>query len=219
MYYLLDPASKVLLAEKGETGMGYQRINVTADNQPVTYLVLNNEFAFLWAPELFENSWAAFTRPEELLGRQVPQGILSLTAASVTLVVNSAGPPVVPSGTYVPPPFATVTGPGDVFYRLSAFAADHCIISPTAFRPSSYAITEHEWSVVPSGLAAVGRYALPSRVSSHYAWKLEPPAGTPFLVGTVIPNFGLCGGGVEAFFPSGFTGGLITPVSPSLPVM
>ena len=57
--------------------------------------------------------------------------------------------------------------------------------------------------IVPSGLAAVGRFALPTRISARYVFRITPGKGVKIFYGTVIPNYGLCGGGVEVFFPDG----------------
>ena len=58
-------------------------------------------------------------------------------------------------------------------------------------------------TIVPSGLAAVGRFALPTRISARYVFRITPGKGVKIFYGTVIPNYGLCGGGVEVFFPDG----------------
>ena len=68
--------------------------------------------------------------------------------------------------------------------------------------PGSYATTKTDLTVL-SGLAAVGRFALPTRISARYVFRITPGKGVKIFYGTVIPNYGLCGGGVEVFFPDG----------------
>lgn len=62
---------------------------------------------------------------------------------------------------------------------------------------------------MPNGLAAVGRYALPTRISAKEVFGIWPTAGTQILYGTVTPNYGLAGGGVEVFFPNGTAPGTV----------
>ena len=52
-------------------------------------------------------------------------------------------------------------------------------------------------SHVPSGLAAVGRYALPNPTPATYRFVLLPPEGTRIRCGAVTPKFNQAGGGVE----------------------
>ena len=74
-------------------------------------------------------------------------------------------------------------------------------------RDGTYVTTDTDTSQVPSGLAAVGRYALPNPTPAIYKFVLCPPSGTSISCGTVSPNFGQAGGGVEvllnARLPSG----------------
>ena len=51
--------------------------------------------------------------------------------------------------------------------------------------------------MVPSGLAAVARYALPNKDPAKYKYYIEAPAGTSIQCGTTAPKFGESGGGVE----------------------
>jgi hypothetical protein len=104
----------------------------------------------------------------------------------------------------------TTTAANDVFFRLSAYPDDNRIRSDRSLAPGSYSTTERDLTVVPSGLAAVGRFALPTRISARYVFKIAPGAGVRILYGTVIPDFGLCGGGVEVFFPEGTDPGTVS---------
>ncbi len=97
----------------------------------------------------------------------------------------------------------TYTEAADVFYRISAYPDDRRIRQDGSLAPESYATTETDITVVPSGLAAVGRFALPTRISARHVFRITPGRGVKILYGTVIPNYGLCGGGVEVYFPDG----------------
>ena len=106
-------------------------------------------------------------------------------------------------------PFQTKTVAGDIFYRLSPYRDDRRISKMDGLVPGTYSTTNSDIAVVPSGLAAVGRYALPSRLPAVYVFRITPTPGTPVSYGTVVPNFGLCGGGVEALFPEGTNPGSV----------
>jgi hypothetical protein len=63
-----------------------------------------------------------------------------------------------------------------------------------------------------SGFGVVGRYALPIPLPTSHQVSYDLPAGTLIEVGTVSPNFGQSGGGVEIRLPKA------TPVVPGVPV-
>ena len=97
----------------------------------------------------------------------------------------------------------TLTTATDYFYRVTAYLDDKRIRPDKSLAPESYSTTDTDLTVVPSGLAAVGRFALPTRISARHVFEITPGKGVRILFGTVIPNYGLCGGGVEVFFPDG----------------
>lgn len=87
------------------------------------------------------------------------------------------------------------------FHRFSAFNPDRRVDPVTgSFLPGTYAAPESEIPFVPTGLAAVGRFALPNNLPASHHYKIEAPAGTKVDFGTVAPAFGQAGGGVEAYF-------------------
>ena len=108
------------------------------------------------------------------------------------------------------PPFETKTVANDVFYRLTAFKDDRRVTPDRGLRPQSYTTTSNDYRMVPSGLAAVGRYALPSPFPAIHLFIIQPPEGTRVAYGTVRPDFGMAGGGVEAYFPDGSPPGTVT---------
>ena len=62
--------------------------------------------------------------------------------------------------------------------------------------------TEHDVSMVPSGLAVVARYALPLSYPAIHMWSIRA-SQAQMRYGTVRPAFGQSGGGVEALFTHG----------------
>ncbi len=67
--------------------------------------------------------------------------------------------------------------------------------------PGTYATTYSDFHLVPSGFAAVGRYALPNPASARFLFQITT-YDRPTFMGTATPNFGQAGGGVEVFFQS-----------------
>ena len=93
--------------------------------------------------------------------------------------------------------------PSENFVRYSAFRNDLRINSDGSVQPGTYVTTATDAGVVPSGLAAVARYALPNKTPAVFRFTVSPPDGTAIRCGTVTPNFGEAGGGVEVFLTNG----------------
>lgn len=112
----------------------------------------------------------------------------------------------------------TLEGPTE-FYRYCAFPEDPRIGDDGSVVKGTYATTETEKPMVPSGLAAVGRFALPIRMPAKFVVSMVAPTGTPIRYRTVTPNFGLCGGGVEVLFPEGLPPGSASMTRLEIPEM
>lgn len=86
----------------------------------------------------------------------------------------------------------------DSFYRFSPYANDRRIdFVRKQIHAGTYLAPDSERSFLSSGLAVVGRYALPTPFPAVYMWRIQPPDGTQLNAGTVRPAFGQTGGGVE----------------------
>ena len=100
--------------------------------------------------------------------------------------------------------YQSVTRPNEIFFRYSAFRRDRRInFTNGSVLPGTYVTTESDSALVPSGLAAVGRYALPNPLPAFYAYRLNPPPATQVRCGNSAPAFGQAGGGVEILFSAG----------------
>jgi hypothetical protein len=89
------------------------------------------------------------------------------------------------------------------FVRFSARRRDPRVtLGSGDFAPGTYAVPWSELPMVPSGFAAVGRYALPNPFAARYAYPIVTST-TPHLIGAAAPNFAQAGGGVEVLFPQG----------------
>jgi hypothetical protein len=211
------------LIDAPELGMGYQQGKLVAsDGQE------RNGFFLAGSYFIPEDSADLRGNPAEhdfskLLLLQPPQPTAWTPAGRISrlLTVRPQPPasisPAVLSAQSSRPPHPGITGTSDVFYRFSAFAKDRRVLPNGSLAPQSYCTSETDKTVVPSGLAAVGRYALPSRISACHVFEVRPGAGFPILFGTVTPNHGLAGGGVEVFFPAGTPPNTVRAMPP-LPV-
>jgi hypothetical protein len=103
----------------------------------------------------------------------------------------------------------------EVFYRYEHY--------PTSIRinqingkvvPKTYATPMSELPLVPTGLAAVARYALKSLLPARWRYELRPGIGIPIRYGASVPMHGQSGGGVEVMFPKPFdnVGPIANPV-------
>ncbi len=214
---------QVKLLTQPETGMGYQIVDNNISDIKKIKIILNAEFTidyndtldpvnFIWYDQgvLGQFSPRPFHQPiivdfERLESEELGSDTLRLEP---TVATNSLFTLNISPTTY--PPFTYLTRRGDEFYRLSAHRNDKRIRKDGSVAPGTYGTTTNDLIVVPSGAAAVGRYALPSRIPATYLFKIIPDPGTPVYFGTVVPNFGLAGGGVEVFFPNGTATGTAT---------
>ena len=106
---------------------------------------------------------------------------------------------------------------GEIFYRYTAFRPDRRIAPDGSVLPGTYVTTENDKPHVPSGLAAVGRYALPNPAPAIYEYKVEPLAGSIIRCGTCGPLFGQAGGGVEVLLVVAAPAGHATYIPATIP--
>jgi len=97
----------------------------------------------------------------------------------------------------------THTQKNQLFYRFSHFENDFRVGSDGSFIKGTYGTSYSDIRLVPSGLAAVGRYALRNPFSANYVYILLPAENTEIVICTVAPDNNQAGGGVEVFFPKG----------------
>ncbi len=172
-----------------ESGMGYQIFEDNQDEYVVIdsqYFILLREISVSPYPITFENLLEINNVENKTVRNQIIKYKRNYSS---------------PSSQY--PPFTDFTNGTEVFIRYSAFNPDKRIKPDGSVIRGTYCTTLNDDQEVPSGLAAVGRYALPSRLSHIYAYEIRPPKDIPIYFGTVTPNYGLAGGGVEVFFPDG----------------
>lgn len=106
------------------------------------------------------------------------------------------------------------SGEKEIFKRFSAYNNDRRVTSTLSLSPGTYATTNNDSSMVPSGLSAVGRYALPNIWPARYVFRISPSQGTLIKCGTVRPAFNQSGGGVEVLFVNGTTSNTVSNLDP-----
>jgi hypothetical protein len=82
------------------------------------------------------------------------------------------------------------------FYRFIMAPIDHRFAAGTLAQ-DTYVTSELDRLLVNTGFGVVGRYALPIPVAASFVFEYDLPKGSVLQVGTVQPNFGQSGGGVE----------------------
>jgi hypothetical protein len=127
-------------------------------------------------------------------------------ARSVALSMSrgSLGLPPLPPMPYGHLPFTANTGAEDIFYRWEPFPTSRRIDQITNHvLANTYAPPSAETPFVPTGFAAVARFALPLLFPARWRWEIQPTSGTPIRCGASVPMHGQSGGGVEVMFPVG----------------
>lgn len=197
----LDSESTQRLLKNPETGMGYHLLNgrmIFTDK--VRLIVIVNSELIIDNGDLFQ--MPVITNINDFLLHEER----SLNFGNFSIIHNQEDK-IYSGSTDVLPPFTYFSKQDEEFIRLSAFKNDQRIKTDGSVISGTYGTTPNDMTVTPSGLAAVGRFALPNRLPATHVFKIKPPSNTPILFGTVTPNFGLCGGGVEVYFPKGCPAG------------
>lgn len=219
-----ESLQRSLLAQP-ESGMGYQ-IAVVDD---VRYLILDAAIAVEFPPRglvglsvdgnsghsqqayVFVDDWVRYRfgwldeKDAEALNVMAAEWLAGKDPMSLMVKLpelDGVKPLVETHGSYL-----STSRPGELFVRYSAFASDRRINQDGSVRPGTYVTTENDASHVPSGLAAVGRYALPNPAPAIYRFVLSPPDGTGIRCGTAAPKFNQAGGGVEVLFSADLPAG------------
>ena len=91
------------------------------------------------------------------------------------------------------------------FFRYTSINWDHRY-SLGQIAQDTYLTSYNDHQFVNSGFGAVGRYALPLPLPASHEHQYTFSAGTRLICGTVAPQYGQAGGGVEVKTTSSVTG-------------
>lgn len=199
-----------------ELGMGFHFGAVRlSDASYEGVIVINGELAITSADLLdFEGFWrwrmtqgwetapgvvtTMIMSPEPALRRQVsPSEDIALFKNAFGNFISNAERYDVRTALHASPPFPLQSQGSERFVRFSAFGNDRRVSPDGSLLPGTYVTSERDAAVVPSGFAAVGRYALPNPIAAIHRFDIEMAGSVTGLVGTVLPAFGQAGGGVE----------------------
>jgi hypothetical protein len=128
-------------------------------------------------------------------------------------------PPTPPRPAYIYGhlPFDGTTQANDVFYRCEHWLTSRRVLLPTGdVLAGTYGFPESELGFVPTGFAAVGRYALPDLPPACRRYEIRPPAGYILKCGAAVPLYGQAGGGVEVMFPKKFINSVVPIPAPTI---
>jgi hypothetical protein len=115
-------------------------------------------------------------------------------------------PPTFRAAAYGHLPFHGICSGQEVFYRYEPYPTSIRIDQSAGrvIKAGTFASPLSELPFIPTGLAAVARYALPSLLPARWRWELRPERGTPAQYGACVPMHGQSGGGVEVMFTRPF---------------
>lgn len=232
MAYWIPPALSARLIREPETGMGYQCVPVPGEegrNSQDFFVILNAEIAVRASRSHFlDGRWRIYDQDLELLKNYASDVSthyeihLDPQFEVLNLVVeNNLLDPfphdgrmitVLPGNSY-----PTESRPREGFVRYSAFSDDKRITDDgKGLRPGTYVTTEIDASCVVSGQAAVSRYSLPNEAPAIFTTRWLWDHAFEITCGSVVPEFGRSGGGVEVRIdkppPGGFQGRELVPV-------
>lgn len=210
IYKIQDHVASLLLA-KPESGMGYQILNYR--NSPL--VVFNATVAIsleeLRSKRFTENDYDILSGdPEKNYNHQYEYlRDIEFVEIIFSLLQNDLRTDLFGlsfSEQVIEPPETLISSKfPNAYYRYSPFSKDKRVDSISGdFLPGTYATTYSDMHFVPSGFAAVGRYALPNPASARHLFSITT-FDKPDLIGTATPNFGQAGGGVEVLFKNGAT--------------
>lgn len=212
MRHRVEEEQRAQLLEQPETGMGFQLV----PGEEVTWLILNasvaiplehgemsvddrdwllSEYALLPEDRVLYDRWTIYA-PDLFWAREREErALIDLPPYKGNIQVQQHGS------------YRSMTKHGEGFVRYSAFWPDRRIEQDGSVLGGTYATTVTDRPMVPSGLAAVARYALPNPIPATFEYRIAPPTGRPVHCGTCIPKHGQAGGGVEIRFDTGLPSG------------
>lgn len=209
--YRISPDTAKLLIDKPESGLGYQVVRYQGDALIIFNATIAIPLEELRARKFSAEEYVLLSGDPDV---GVPHGFETLSLDNWFEVEfslfgqsdrsNTFGLSL--SETVVEPPEAAIPfNTPQSYYRYSAYSLDRRVDPCTGnFLSGTYATTYADMHFVPSGFAAVGRYALPNPASARYVFQVVTN-DRPSLMGTATPNFGQAGGGVEVLFSQGAT--------------
>jgi hypothetical protein len=192
--------SRAQLSKISETGMGYYIVSGILEGESTSrvYIIGGDFFVvpvedskYFSIGELLEKGKLP-TNPDEVLSIKLPKAEEPQLATT-----KVAFPPgYAPAFGSIPLLGTTTLKFPTNLYRFIGSASDPRF-DGTNLRSGTFLTTDNDHNYANTGFAAVGRYALPLPVPASQVFIYQLQQGTTLSVGTVLPNYGQAGGGVE----------------------
>lgn len=190
------------IAEFSETGMDYTVVDGECVQFQIygPFVVRSNGVTMP-----YRSPRHAFYDFEDLIaGKQFPDEHRSVELKNIEQIDNAAllyhflhyPPGFVPTRGAHPLLASTTLSHDTKFIRYTSTLADPRYASGT-LSAGTYMTSFNDSRFVNTGFGTVGRYALPIPVPAKHIHEYTIPKGTVLQVGTVAPNWGQAGGGVE----------------------
>jgi hypothetical protein len=185
-----------------EAGMGFYLVDgeLEGDKSPRLLVIAGDGYAIpVEHPKYFSIADLLDGEPVPDPASKQPINVSGLTTASLRTASLPSG--YGPSAGAVPLLGTVSLTKNTLFYRFIGSAKDPrfagSILAGWTLARDTYLTTASDQNYANTGFAAVGRYALPIPVPASHVFEYELQKGTQLAVGTVLPNFGQAGGGVE----------------------
>lgn len=199
----LDDAAVRMLIQAPESGMGYQIVRAVVDGEERSVFVFASRLSV--AVDDVRPMYPSLMQ-RHIETAAVARGFRLQSVITVADFAAGRGGQVRPHGDALAAAPRVTSRTNDkpvAFVRYTSTLDDPRIGQSGAVAPATYMTTIADSHLVPSGLAAAGRYALPNPAPAVFVRLIIPYADTPYVLGTVRPAFGQAGGGVEALFHDG----------------
>lgn len=201
---------KQQLLKLPESGMGYQIINATFDNQEIKECVVFNASFIEPAndrriDEIFKS--ASYNFDHNIFESSVENEIIHVELKSdFSLFKSAENMSLDESKGALNSPIEN-TRSNEYFIRFSHYENDLRIDYGTkSLLPGTFSTTFKDAKYcLENSIDPISRYALPSLLIIQYAFHIKPIEKTPIQKGIVEPANNQIGGGVEVYFPKGTT--------------
>lgn len=209
----LTMADKRKLLQQPETGMGYQIVDATTQDNKIREGIVFNAELFFEGGESRAILRTAASYSDVLKLASTPlwdfKEIRVIPRSEAPRTLSLRKEEFAKAGTAKTAP-VDKTKANEIFKRFSAFANDNRIQSDGSWSEGTYATTKEDGDKVNSGKEAVERYALPNPDPASYVYTCKPKQDTEIKRGIVEEAFGHKGGGVEVIFPKGTNANSVT---------
>jgi hypothetical protein len=208
-------SGRVLMLPDSDDEKRLDEKHIAPSRALMTYLWSGPERRKYDASEPPQASEAEIEREDKLIEalHKAPDSVPYLSPSNALTMGLILNPPTLlppapapPTSIYGHLPFTATTQPNEVFYRCEHWLTSRrVLVASNSVLGGTFGFPTSELRFVPTGFAAVGRYALPDLPPACRRYTISPPAKYTVECGASVPLHGQAGGGVEVRFPTTFT--------------